>query len=149
MNDDIMKKSMVIYLITNRINGKKYVGQTVRMLKDRMYQHLNGDLYIDLAIKKYGIENFTVEILDECKTLDELNEREQYRIAELGTLHPNGYNMTTGGSNAIPTEAVRQKLSESHILAYQDPEILARHSAGQKRRFEREEERHQCLFRYR
>ena len=66
MNDDIMNKSMVIYRITNNLNGKAYVGQTTRMLKDRMYGHLCKDLYIDLAIRKHGIKNFTVDVLEQC-----------------------------------------------------------------------------------
>lgn len=145
MNDDIMNKSMVIYLITNKLNGKQYVGQTVRKLKERMYQHMNGDLYIDLALKKHGIENFTVEVLEECATLDELNEREKYWIKTRNTLEPNGYNCTDGGDNAIPTDESRRRNSEAHKQAYKNPEILARHSAGQKRRFEREEERQKVV----
>lgn len=145
MNDDIMLKTMVIYKITNNLNGKAYIGQTMQMLKNRMRRHLMGDLYIDLALKKYGIENFTVEVIEECKSVDELNEREIYYIAFFNTLYPNGYNMTEGGSNGIPSEATRQKQSESHIKAYQNPEILKRHSEGQKRRFEREEERQKVV----
>ena len=90
MNDDIMLKTMVIYKITNKLNGKAYIGQTMQMLKNRMRRHMMGDLYIDLALKKYGIENFNVEVLEECKSVDELNEREIYYIAFFNTLYPNG-----------------------------------------------------------
>ena len=150
MNDDIMNKSMVIYLITNRLNGKQYVGQTMKTLKERMAGHLCGDQYIDNALKKYGIENFTVEILDECSTVDELNEREIVRIAEFDTLHPNGYNLTTGGDNASPTDKVRKKISDTLKEYYeQHPEVLQRISEQQKKRFEDPEERQKAAERTR
>ena len=98
MGDDIMNKSMVVYLITNTVNGKKYVGQTQRILKQRLKDHrTDKKRTIGIAIKKYGWENFTVEILDECETLEQLYESEKYWIAMLNTKAPNGYNMTDGG----------------------------------------------------
>ena len=61
----------VIYLITNLLNGKKYVGQTIQRLNIRMNHHRRGgDLYIDRAIRKYGRENFKVEVLEECYTVE-------------------------------------------------------------------------------
>lgn len=59
---------MEIYLITNLINGKQYVGQTIYTAEQRFKQHLRGDLYIDKAIRKYGVENFKLEVLCRCKT---------------------------------------------------------------------------------
>ena len=88
----------VIYLITNLLNGKKYVGQTIQRLNIRMNHHRRGgDLYIDRAIRKYGRENFKVEVLEECYTVEQLNEREKFWIIELNCKHPNGYNHTDGG----------------------------------------------------
>lgn len=52
-----------IYKITNRINGKSYVGQSINMEK-RFKEHLyKQDTYIDRAIHKYGKDNFNFEIL--------------------------------------------------------------------------------------
>ena len=89
-----------IYLRTNLVNGKQYVGQTVNF-KDRECGWRTRKSYsggaIDNARKKYGIENFKVEVLRECETQDELNEWEQYYIKELNTKVPNGYNITDGG----------------------------------------------------
>lgn len=96
--EDIMKKCMVVYLITNTVNGKKYVGQTQRVLGERIKEHKDDKKRpIGKAIHNYKWENFTVEILDECRTPDELNVREMYWIATLNTKAPNGYNLTDGG----------------------------------------------------
>ncbi len=99
MDEDFWNKSCVIYLITNLLNGKKYVGQTRRELRQRISQHKNdSEAYIDRAIKKHGWENFSVSILEECASPDELNDREIYWIGALNTRKPNGYNLTDGGN---------------------------------------------------
>ena len=98
MDEDIFGKSMVVYLVTNTINNKKYVGQTQRILSERINEHRRSKTSVIYhAIKKYDRKNFTVDILDECKTIDELNEREIYWIKKLNTKTPNGYNLTDGG----------------------------------------------------
>ncbi len=89
-----------IYLRTNIINGKQYVGQA-NDFERRESEWKWGDTYtggiIDKAKMKYGVENFKSEILKECQTQDELNFWEQYYIKELNTKYPNGYNLTDGG----------------------------------------------------
>jgi hypothetical protein len=89
---------MEIYLITNLINNKQYVGQTVYTKEKRWYGHLRGTLCVDRAIQKYGAENFKLETLEEVKSEDDLDQREQYWIAELDTMVPSGYNITPGGN---------------------------------------------------
>lgn len=86
----------VIYLIVCKLNGMKYVGQTVNF-RQRINQHKIGKQYVDLEIQKYGWENFTVEILEECESRNQLNERENFWIRELNCKHPNGYNLAGGG----------------------------------------------------
>lgn len=91
-----------IYKITNKANGKLYVGQTFRNVGQRFDEHLRMSrkdkigyrslLYA--AIKKYGKENFTVETLEECED-DKLNEREIYWIETLRTCET-GYNISLG-----------------------------------------------------
>ena len=90
-----------IYLRTNLVNGKQYVGQA-NDFKQREYEwsclkHKYAGALINNARKKYGIENWKVEILRECDTQEELNQWEVYYIGELGTKRPNGYNLTDGG----------------------------------------------------
>jgi len=94
-----------IYKITNTINGKVYVGQTVSTLSVRWSQHVheankNGDRTLCKAIRKYGKENFTIEQIDSACSIEELNKKEQEYIVKLNSLCFNdgqGYNMTLGG----------------------------------------------------
>lgn len=96
-----------IYLITNMINSKKYVGQTTISLKRRFLYHCedarktrceNRPLYA--AMKKYGVENFAIEELEDIEN-EKLSEREIYWINELGTFGSNGYNSTKGGDGSL------------------------------------------------
>lgn len=102
-----------IYLITNNVNGKQYVGQTKSTIEHRFGQHIsnskrNRNDVIYKAIRKYGKENFKVEelFMVSCKTVDELqdiiNEKEIFYIKKHKTLIPNGYNILIGG-NVNPT----------------------------------------------
>ena len=110
----------VIYLRTNLVNGMQYVGQT-RNLPCRKHNWKTLDKpysnkIIDEDRVKFGLENFTFEILRECDTKDELDEWERYYIKTLNTRFPNGYNMCDGGrgcSGWIMPEEQRKKLSES------------------------------------
>lgn len=89
-----------IYMYTNKINGKQYIGQTTRTLKKRHWQHMSQNkCYFDRAIKKYGADNFELTILED-NVFDEriLNERETYYIDKFDTFN-NGYNMNRGGDN--------------------------------------------------
>lgn len=88
---------MEIYLITDLTNGMKYVGKTINTKEQRWSGHLSGDLYVDNAIRKHGIENATLETLEYVYDVNKLNDREQYWIKELDTLTPNGYNILPGG----------------------------------------------------
>ena len=92
-----------IYKITNQVNGKIYIGQSVH-IKTRWQQHkqeaklnrTNNLLYN--AMRKYGVENFIFEIIEEC-TKEQLNEREIYWIKYYNSFNSDkGYNMTPGGS---------------------------------------------------
>ena len=89
-----------IYKITNQLNGKVYIGQSVN-IEQRWKRHKqevkNGNKTYKLynAIRKYGIENFSFEVLEECLR-DELNEKEIYYIKKYNS-YCNGYNSTLGG----------------------------------------------------
>lgn len=92
-------KRGIIYCYTNKVNGKQYIGQTVTP-GVRKAVHLRTALGASckypfhLAIKKYGIDNFQYDILEEC---DEalLNEREVYWITKFDSFN-SGYNLTEG-----------------------------------------------------
>lgn len=87
-----------IYKITNKVNGKSYIGQTRYTIESRwkQHQHKKDNVYFHNAIKKYGADSFIVEQLEECDIKD-LDSREIYYIAKYDTFH-NGYNLTIGGS---------------------------------------------------
>ena len=105
----------VIYLINNLLNGMKYVGQTIN-LKQRISQHKRGNQYIDFEIQKYGWENFKFEVLEECASREQLNEREKFWIRELNTKKPNGYNLTDGGKGITGcTDHTKAKLSAANM----------------------------------
>ena len=89
----------IIYIIKNTINEKVYIGQTNRTLEIRWKEYLRhykrGDQAIYAAMRKYGIENFFVEKIEECEE-DRLDEREIYWIQKYNSFN-NGYNSTLGG----------------------------------------------------
>jgi group I intron endonuclease len=108
-----LKKICGIYCIKHTESGKQYVGQSINCF-ERWKQHITPrkkSAGIKGAIMKYGVDAFEFKILEECKR-EELNEREVYWIAELGTLSPGGYNLNGGGgATTIVSEELRQKIS--------------------------------------
>lgn len=94
-----------IYLITNDINSKVYVGQTIQTLSKRFSGHCcysksdkSNNMYIKRAIHKYGRDKFHITLLEECPT-NLLNEREKYWINYYDSYN-NGYNLTKGGQDS-------------------------------------------------
>lgn len=109
-----------VYLRTNLINGKQYVGQTGDFKRRENYWNNPkweyAGKYINAARAKYGTSNFKTDILKECDAKDEANKWEMYYIKLLNTKAPNGYNLTDGGEGsigAIVSEETRIKLSEA------------------------------------
>lgn len=88
---------MLIYKTTNLINGKIYVGKQNSSYIHNYY--LGSGKILNQAIRKYGKENFKKEILEICKTKEQLNEREKFWIKELKSKDNKiGYNITEGGT---------------------------------------------------
>lgn len=107
-----------IYLITNRENGKQYVGQTLHDdIETRWSQHRRIcekmiGRHLLSAYKKYGIDNFNFKII--CICFDEAcNELEEYYIKKFNTLTPNGYNLREGGKNSKHSEESKQLMSQN------------------------------------
>lgn len=108
----------IIYQIRNKTNNKKYIGQTVRSLNDRIndYKKGFGNEYLNNAFNKYGWENFEFSIIDTASTIDELNNKEIRYISEYKSNQKEfGYNIECGGKNAIPNIETIEKMSKSHI----------------------------------
>lgn len=109
-----------IYKITNQVNGKCYIGQSINIEK-RWKQHrqqafsVNSicyDSYFYRSIRKYGLENFIFEILEECLK-EQLNEKEIFYIAKYHSDNPTfGYNLTPGGGLQGPST---RKLTDEQL----------------------------------
>ena len=91
-----------IYKITNKLNNKVYIGQTIQKPIERFYQHCAKkcdkyilNMVIHKAIFKYGKDNFTFEVIEEVPR-QQLNEREEYWIKYYNS-YTDGYNSTKGG----------------------------------------------------
>lgn len=117
-----MNKKIGIYMFTNNVktneNGQplRYIGQSIDIddrYKDHKGRYSKSPMYDDF--ETYGFENFTFEILKECKEED-LDNFEIYYIEQYNTLWPNGYNLTRGGSGYPnrPTEYTIQKMIEAN-----------------------------------
>ena len=109
---------MIIYKITNKLNGKSYIGQTVRSLSERWAEHrkkTSDCMAISNAIHKHGASNFEVVQIYKANSLEELNLKEQEYIEEFKTMRPNGYNLTTGGLNYIRSEETKHKSSKRQM----------------------------------
>lgn len=120
----MMDKIHYLYRIINNHNNKIYVGQTVNP-RSRWYQHKsdaikdNPVMTISYALRKYGIENFSFEIIATCKNLDDANyvEMELIKQYESHISTGKGYNISFGGLNSprvSPSTETRQKMSKSH-----------------------------------
>lgn len=106
---------MIIYKAINSINGKVYIGQTINTIKKRIKGHRNASKksksYFHNAIKKYGLDNFTWEVLEQCDSLEMLNEREIFWI-DFFKSNKIGYNQNGGGnSKGTFSEETKKKIS--------------------------------------
>lgn len=102
-----------IYKTTNLINNKIYVGQHISPSFDPKY--LGSGIKVKAAFKKYGKSKFKCEVLEECQSLDELNQREAYWIDYWKSCNPHvGYNIKPGGNNAPWSEDVKRRIGEGN-----------------------------------
>lgn len=94
-----INNSMIIYKTTNLITGMSYIGKATRNIKS----YLGSGIHIQAAIRKYGKENFSKEILEVCESLEHLAEREKYWIHFYNAVtDPMFYNISAGGEGGDP-----------------------------------------------
>lgn len=115
---------MIVYLITNLVNGKKYVGQSVKTLSKRWgihkaYAAKGSSFYFHRAIKKYGHENFCTQILfiTQDASLCSLIEKTMIKYYETRDTRY-GYNLTDGGEGTLGrvlSQETKDKISRAHI----------------------------------
>jgi GIY-YIG catalytic domain len=108
-----------IYLITNKLNGKRYIGKTQRALAARFKEHcINNEKrsrsLIARAIKKYGESNFEVTPIHISLTKDAL-QIESFYIDKLDTLAPNGYNLISHHSVIKVSNSTKTLMSQSSL----------------------------------
>ena len=110
----------IIYLRRNKVNGKCYVGQTgdfkQREREWRCLKKTYANEYIDEDRAKYGLDNFTVEVLATADNREDAWELEQRFIRDFDTLWSNGYNLSIGGagvSGCTLSDETKEKLSEA------------------------------------
>ena len=136
--DDPTKRYCEIYKIINLSNNKIYVGQAVsHILNHKRYRpyghegrfrcHIseafstkkNQSHYLNNAIRKYGVTNFVVELIEYCE-ISNADERETYYIKELNSLFPNGYNLKNGGSVFTHSDESKKRVSNGVSNYYKD-----------------------------
>lgn len=120
----------IVYKVTNKVNGKVYIGQTTRTLNKRKSEHISAALtekykgqcseYFHNALRKYGKNAFVWEILETCSNKYDLDLAEQWYVMYYNTFksktESNGYNLTKGGngnSGLIFSDEHKRKISES------------------------------------
>lgn len=154
--------NMIVYIATNKVNGKSYIGQTVFTLKKRKTKHIydtlndNSHCYFHRAIHKYGAKNFIWKILSTVENIDILNKLETFWIQYYNSFK-NGYNSTSGGNNCIglpcsketrkkiskanknPSKEIRQKISKSlknHKVSKETRKEISKSLTGKKQSLE-------------
>lgn len=115
---------MIIYKITNKINQKAYIGQTIHKTFNKRY---SGGRWWDItdnpllinAHNKYGSEAFLIEILESnVESLDKLNQLEEFYADKYNTYHPNGYNLRKCGDNRKLLDHQIQLIKQSKSKTY-------------------------------
>lgn len=134
-----------IYLITDTLHNKQYVGQHRGYILDNGY-YGSGKLILKI-IKKYGTKIFTRQIIDYASSQEELSDKEIYYINKYQTLYPNGYNLTLrkqGTNPYVPKEAsqeLRMIRSENAKVLWQKDEYREKISEKRKETWKSEEHR--------
>lgn len=142
-NTGNLLKQGFVYLITNKVNGKRYIGITIRDIYLRFREHIwdainkKHNCILFAAIRKYGKENFTIELIEEVRDITdiELLHKESEYITKYNTLvdNGNGYNMVLYEDRKLVfSKESRKKMSVSH-LGKQNGFYGCRHSEDSKR----------------
>lgn len=130
---------MIIYKVTNLVNQKVYIGQSINSLNHRKKQHYkeskyhkNDTTYFHNALRKYKEQDFIWEIIEELNSKEELNEKEIYWINYYqSTDKEKGYNLKFGGNNGGKCcESTKRKIVNTTLKKWANPEIAKRMKEG-------------------
>jgi group I intron endonuclease len=136
--DDPADRYCEIYIIRNLVNQKIYIGQAVSHIlnhkKYRPYGHQgrfrchiseafskkkNQCHYLNNSIRKHGVDNFEVELIENCITED-ANERETFYINHYNSVFPNGYNLKIGGTVFAHSDESKKRVSSGVVRYFED-----------------------------
>lgn len=110
----------LIYKIENHINNKVYIGQTINSITRRyngtsietIFKNMHNE-HLKNSMRKYGLDNFSIEVLVESDSIDELNYYERYYIESFDSMNPNhGYNKREGGYNNRASNELKKRFSK-------------------------------------
>lgn len=109
----VTERTFVVYMVTSTITGKRYVGITSRTVGQRWKRHCLDakrgiGFHLHAAIRKYGEEQFVVEVLSTAQSLEEACQMECAAIARHGTFGERGYNLTIGGEGGMGAVRTRE-----------------------------------------
>ncbi len=104
-----------IYKLTNLVNNKIYIGQTTTSINTRLGTHIHGKYAIGKAIRKYGIENFTIDVIVTNITNRLLLDELEIHYIQLYNSRDRriGYNIKKGGNNYEVAESTKVKISKA------------------------------------
>jgi group I intron endonuclease len=136
--DEPTQRYCEIYKITNLTTGKIYVGQAVsHILNHKRYRpygrdgrfkcHIseafstkkNQSHYLNNAIRKYGVADFVVDLIEYCE-INEANDKEIHYIKHYNSLFPSGYNLKNGGSVFTHSDESKKRVSDGVKRYYKD-----------------------------
>lgn len=110
-----------IYRITNKVNGKFYIGKTTKPVEQRFKNHIQNhkkqNTYLYHAMRKYGVEQFIVEQIELVLEKNQLNEKEKYWISQLSPQ----YNMTIGGDGGDTSSSPNYKIGMKNRVHPHNP----------------------------
>lgn len=124
-----------IYITTNNVNGKRYIGQ--KKMNRNWKNYLGSGILLQKAFKKYGKENFSKVIIDFAYSKEELDEKEAQYIKFFDAVNSDDYyNLQNGGNTAETTEEIKEKIRQSHIglLAGEKHPMYGKHHTEESRK---------------
>lgn len=107
---------MIVYKLTNKINGKAYIGQTIKTLKKRYagnWHHCASNDALKNDLKEFGQDNFSLEEIARADNKTLLYQLEIHHIRLHNTVSPYGYNQSYGGYRSKHTPETKKKISET------------------------------------
>lgn len=114
---------MHIYKFTHIASGRCYIGQTVQNPNQRRLEHISDSKYTTKeyhfhnAIRKYGIDSFSFDVIAEANSLEELNLLEEKYVDQYDSIN-NGFNIRQPGGNKLHSEESKQRMSDAQKVAH-------------------------------